>query len=523
MPSLVHSLRHLVGASAVIAALAGAPIASIAAETYDEVAAGLDLTNPDDLVVLAEWCRENRRHRSATRHLREALAIDTNHIGARTALGFIWYNERWVHESRLPSGARQQSSQGNNRGGSGGTTVRRPSTPGPSAAEIQWDLTLPADPEPDAPYSRFLDEVIAEFPRLDNYSGRMESGIATLLQDDYFYKSIHHLAKAMAADSFTDLYAASMLISEVMKSGSPDQQRAVRALLPFMVSTSARVRDTTDLYMFGLAVGGLGDKRAVPRLIELVGHSDRDVADGARAGIHLITMMAEREVTAASAKEWWDLYHQSSDSAIFADMLGSRNDALTRLEAAKRLYREQDKRIVPVLIELIGGDNMTAALGAAGIVERICGNDWGIVPGMAQADRAAAAERLSTWWDENKNTFVWLEFRNTGGSAGQAPRRDPLAEAVGRLASIEAGVADSAMAALRRGGDDAIGHLIDGLARGDLVIRTRSRDLLREITGQNFGYSPAGGSNADRDQARERWIAWAIEAGHLSDEASSDQ
>ena len=71
-----------------LAALACAPVIPLAAETYDDVKAELDLTNPDDLVRLAEWCRENRRHRSATKHLREAIAIEPNHVGARTALGF---------------------------------------------------------------------------------------------------------------------------------------------------------------------------------------------------------------------------------------------------------------------------------------------------------------------------------------------------------------------------------------------------------------------------------------------------
>ena len=256
----------------------------------------------------------------------------------------------------------------------------------------------------------------------------------------------------------------------------------------------------------------------MPRLIEMLSSSDRDIQDGARAGISLITMLPEREITAASAKEWWDMYHQASDSQIYASLLGAKNSPNTRLEAAKRLYRSQDKRIVPVLMDLMAGDDAPAAIGAAHLVERICGNNWGWKVAARKSNALPSTDRFREWWNDNQHTFVWLEFKNTGGGEdGAAPQRDPLREAVLQLSGIEAGIAEGAMATLRRAGNEAVPALLDGLAHpSDAVIRTRSRDLLREMTGQNFGFEPTRGSDADRGRVREEWINWATEEGLLA-------
>ena len=124
--------------------------------------------------------------------------------------------------------------------------------PWPNSAEQTWDMTLPPDPDPEAPFGPFLERIIGEFNGTDNYSGQMESGIATLQNPEYFSKGVYLLAKAMNEGGYRDVYAASSLIIAIYKDGTPQQQTQVRALLPFLITASQRVTDGTDLFMFGL-------------------------------------------------------------------------------------------------------------------------------------------------------------------------------------------------------------------------------------------------------------------------------
>ena len=72
------------------------------ADSYDEMLAETDRTNPDALYQLAMWCKENRLHLKAKKHLKEATKIDRNYAPAWEELGYIFYKNKWTHKSRVP-------------------------------------------------------------------------------------------------------------------------------------------------------------------------------------------------------------------------------------------------------------------------------------------------------------------------------------------------------------------------------------------------------------------------------------
>lgn len=53
------------------------------------------------LVELARWARDRRLRSRVKKAFRRVLEIDPNHPGARRALGFFVYRNRWVHEKDL--------------------------------------------------------------------------------------------------------------------------------------------------------------------------------------------------------------------------------------------------------------------------------------------------------------------------------------------------------------------------------------------------------------------------------------
>lgn len=52
--------------------------------------------DPDQLYELALWCREYNLPRKATRHLRQTIALNSNHEGARHLLGYVRFRGKWV-------------------------------------------------------------------------------------------------------------------------------------------------------------------------------------------------------------------------------------------------------------------------------------------------------------------------------------------------------------------------------------------------------------------------------------------
>lgn len=499
-------------ALALLAALA----APLAAQSYDEMLGRTDTSNPDELYDLAMWCKDQRMHLRARQHLRQAIEIDPDHGPSRQEMGYLWYNGEWVHQSRIPGAVVAQKQQEQKQARSGGGTGIGASGPGPKASEIDWNLAIPG--KGDEAQMQWLAGIAADMNRASNYSGEMERAWRTFLMDQYLPSLVPALATAMKDPGFKDLYGPSMICMELLKTGEPEKVEMARALLPFLATVSERVSDAEDLYFFGLVAGQLGDKRVVPRLIEMLKSGDDDIVAGAKAGLTAITLQPEHEITAASAQQWWDKYHAASDSLIFGSLLND-SDPMVRLEACKRLYYEQDKRIMPVLFELLANDQPNVFLEASSLLKRVTGSDWDInqvdMPAQEKQERIA---RLEKWWEEEKGRFTFVEFQdmmNSGGGA-LAVQRDPVEEWIGNLGSLDGAEARTAYENLRGRGEEAIPALIEGLGNANPLIGNKCRDLLREITGQNFGYDAALGTDAEQQKIIDRWREWAAGAGHLS-------
>jgi hypothetical protein len=475
------------------------------AESYDEKVGATDRNDPDAVLELALWCKERKMFSRANRHFQEALRLDPNHEPTRTAMGFVYDGRRWVHESRLPKGSRPGKKDSGSS--TGGGAVVKASGPGPKASEIEWDLTVPADPDTDGFLTDFLDGVLRNMNSQGNEF--MDANIATLMKEEQLPSAVSRMAHAMKEGTYTDLYGPSMMMSQMLRDGGPTMTAYAKALLPFVMHASAKNTNAEDLYTFAYIAGSMGDKRVVPRLIELLGNPDDDVQFGAKSGLAAATMLDERELTVASAQAWWDKYHAASDAAIFATSLNDR-DPKVRIRACQALYPSQDKRIVPVLIELARHKDRDVWMAAANEIAKITGNTWGLDRGVDAERREKIADQLENWWKEEKTRFTFVAFRGQDiAGAPATPKADPIAQWVSQLGDLDGKVAAEAQANLRRKGDEAVSYLIEGLKGKDGIVRNKCRDLLREISGENYGFEGIRGSDSARAAAIGKWEAWA--------------
>ena len=254
-----------------------------------------------------------------------------------------------------------------------------------------------------------------------------------------------------------------MLAQECMKSGDPEQVAIARRLVPFMVHASNRVTDPEELFFFGMFAGTLGDKRVVPRLIELL-KMGGDAAEGAKAGLSLLTLIPEEEVTAEKAQDWWARYHSANDSEIFGEQLSAR-DAMVRLAACRRLYPEQDSRIVPTLIDILKKHSSGAQKhGSVDLLKQITGSDWDLSEDQPPEQWKTRIERLEAWWKENGKTFIFMEFRDQMNQAsGPVAKPDFSKSWLNDLSSLDQEAARAAYDGLMRMGDEAVPMLIENL------------------------------------------------------------
>ena len=59
----------------------------------------IDPDNPDQHYLLGLWARRNRLPREAEYHLNYAVGLDPDHAGARLALGYVRYEDKWMPEA----------------------------------------------------------------------------------------------------------------------------------------------------------------------------------------------------------------------------------------------------------------------------------------------------------------------------------------------------------------------------------------------------------------------------------------
>jgi hypothetical protein len=70
-------------------------------EIYGKKRAAVDVKDPDRLVELGKWCRENGWETQAVKDFHAALDLDADHRGAHTALGHVFYEGAWRTEDEI--------------------------------------------------------------------------------------------------------------------------------------------------------------------------------------------------------------------------------------------------------------------------------------------------------------------------------------------------------------------------------------------------------------------------------------
>ncbi len=487
--------------------IAASLCAGLAAESVEDRIKATNMQDPEAVFALAQWCGENAQPTRARRYYNAVIKLEPDHYGARDALGQVKVNERWVSARMVEGGGESEEP------GKSGST-RKASGPGPTAADIHWDLTPPRDPKPD---SLWINTYVDRMNTVSNDSREMDISIATMMAPEHFPLAIPRLCQAMLRPDWQDVYGGSMLIMEIMRKGD---LKTAKSMLPFLVQASTRTKNAEDLYTFGYVVGMLRDKRVVPRLLELLKDPSPKIQGGAREGLAQITLLPTDQITVESATHWWDLNHALSDQDIFKVQLRDKDDMIA-LGAAKALYEFRDHDIVPVLARLLLSPDRRVRSESIDLIKRISGSDWSyLVEGDAENWKKRSGEFL-TWWKENEFRHTWIEDQNKGtDEAAQA--QDPAVELVRKLASPTGNEAAAAEAALIAAGDSALPAVLEGLSSGNRIQRRRAYAALTGITRHNLPYDPSADDATVAAQI-EAWQQWLIEQGRLIDPQAEEK
>jgi hypothetical protein len=70
-------------------------------DLYEAKRQGTDTGDPDQLVELGDWCRENGWGSQATKEFNAALGLDPEHRGAHAALGHVFFEGAWRTEREI--------------------------------------------------------------------------------------------------------------------------------------------------------------------------------------------------------------------------------------------------------------------------------------------------------------------------------------------------------------------------------------------------------------------------------------
>lgn len=65
-------------------------------QLYEEMLKNTDSRDTTALMKLVKWCKENRMSSKASRHLKQIISLDPNHVEAREMLGYVKFEGRWV-------------------------------------------------------------------------------------------------------------------------------------------------------------------------------------------------------------------------------------------------------------------------------------------------------------------------------------------------------------------------------------------------------------------------------------------
>ena len=470
-----------------------------AEESMEDVQKRTDMGNADSVYAFAEWCETHNKPTRARQLYGKVIELDKDHEAARAKMGQVRVGERWV-AANGPAGA-GHSAKGDKPGSA--APERHASGPGPTAQQIQWDLTPPKIPAG----SDFVKGQVERMNRAKNDSDEMDSAVRTLMREDCRPAAVPCLCAALLRDDFTDLYGPCQIVLELIKA---HQLRAVRPLLGFMVAASARVTDPEDLETFAYTVAYFRDRRVLPRLIELMDNANEGVRRAATGGAQQITLLPKDGLTSARVKSWWDLNHDASEQTVLAEQLRNADPKIA-IEAAKGLYELKDKAIVPVLIKLLKVDDHAVNAEAISMITRLSNSDWAYDVEMPADTKGKITAQLEKWWKEKGSSFIFpldpSEAKEAQAKAASGPV-DPATVWVVQLSSIEGNVAQTAETNLLGKGKEAVAVLIGGLSSPDAIVRRKSNELLKTISKKDVGYDSRG-SEEERGKATAAWRAWA--------------
>jgi hypothetical protein len=482
-------------------ALVLGPLHAASEEELQAQVKATDMTSVDAVYALGEWCEANAKPTAARRYFGAVIQLDKNHELARAKMGQVLVGDRWVAANLVPGGKKTDAKGGDAQARPVGAT-RQASGPGPTAKEVKWDVTIEAI----ARENPFIEGQIQRMASNKNDSDAMDSAILTLYREDCRKEMIPLLYTALLRDDFRDLYGASMLLMKFVKAG--DMATAKR-LFGFIAKASERVTDKDDLESFAYVAPMMRDRRAIPRLIEMMDHPDQAVQFAAKKAFGQIALQPSDTMTAAKAKAWWDLNHNVSDRVWLNEQL-QNSDPMIAVEAARGLYDLREKSLVPVTIKILKGDNYKANERALELIRRITGNDWGYDLAAKPDVRAKVVVQMEKWWKESGASFEWIEDRNAKPGATEAKANDALGGWVKQLASTTGNEAQLAEQNLLGKGNEAVPSLIKGLNDPGVIVRRKSNDILKSLSKTDVGFDPRAD---DRTKGVDAWVAWAANKG----------
>lgn len=484
--------------SAVLAAALGLPLAG--AESFEEMKKKTDMASADQVFALAQWCQENQLGPTANRYYNQVLKIDKDHEGARIALGFVRVDEKWVHQSRLAPAAKPAP---------GDPAAAPLASSAPTAAQIAWDLRIPKDPTPE---NDFITAYIEKLPRIPNESTEMDSAVATMAMEENFPMALPRLCAALARPDYGDVFGAAGLVMHMAKAGQID---SVRPLLGFLVKASERVTDAGDLEQAAYAIALFRDKRAIPRLIDMMDTPNDAVKQVVSDAIASLAALPPG-VSKAKAQEWWAKNHDADPRKLYLDQLKS-SDPSVQIEAASALYDLREKAMFPTVIKLLRSEDRHISGRALRLVKGVTGLDFNFAEAKTPEEKEKRIKLIEKWWKDNGERFRFPEPAEPKVTAPAAPAVDPVGEWVEQLGSVQGNTADQAEASLRSKGLAAVPALIGGLESSASIVRRKCHEILKGVTKQDLAFDPKG-SDEERAKSVAAWRAWAEKNGHAGGE-----
>jgi hypothetical protein len=491
-----------------------------AEETYDQMVKKTDQSNPEAVYALAKWCQDHNLPSKARQHLFQVIKLDKDHAEARNDLGQVKVGERWVAKTQVKDQGKDPAKSGEaGKGGATGAEHNAPVGKAPCATEVGWDLTVPKDPKPN---NTFVNSYIERMSKVGNDSTEMEVSVSTLLTDDNLPTALPRVCAALLKPEFTDLYGPCDLVQGLLKQG---RRRDAQLLFGFVATASSRSTDSEDLQAFAFAASAVRDKRAMPRLIELMASDKSEVVDAATEAAAVITGVSRAELTPDRAKTWWAKFWRADELTIMKSQLNSK-DPETSIHAATVLCAAQEKKALDVLIEWLKSDDPKVATKAHLQVALVTGRDWAYVPTDSLEQRLQRVEVLTKWWKENRETFKLIVPAKPEVVAVDdqpaAAAGDPLVDAVRDLGAVDGKVAAKGEAQLIDHGTAAVPALIDGLRSDNPIIARKAHELLQRVSRKSdIAFNPRD-PEATKRSAIAAWTAWA-DSQHLLKVAKDEE